>query len=51
VIEILADEVPILMSTPTVTEVTPNSVSLSWPEITLTAQTGRDDVNYYHVKW
>ncbi len=50
-LEIVADEVPILMSTPTVTAVTPNSVSLSWTEITLPAQTGRDDVFYYHVKW
>ncbi len=46
-----ADEVPIRMNNPTLVGVTPNSFSLTWSPISLPADTGRDDVIYYHVKW
>ncbi len=46
-----ADSVPIRMNNPVLVEVTPNSVSLIWSPISLPADTGGDDVIYYHVKW
>jgi hypothetical protein len=46
-----ADEIPIRMNNPTLVGVTPNSFSLTWSPISLPADTGRDDVIYYHVKW
>jgi hypothetical protein len=50
-LSVLADEVPIRMNNPTLVGVTPNSVSLTWSPISLPADTGRDNVIYYHVKW
>ncbi len=48
-LSVQADEVPISMSTVTVGTITPTTIDLSWSEITLATQTGRDAVTYYHV--
>jgi hypothetical protein len=48
---IQADEIPISMSTPTRGTVNPNSITINWTPITSAAQTGRDDIIYYHVMW
>lgn len=39
------------MNNPTVTSVDPTVIGIQWSTITLDADTGRDPVIYYHVKW
>ena len=39
------------MNSPTVVAVDPSSISLTWTPISVAADTGGDDVIYYHVKW
>jgi hypothetical protein len=39
------------MNNPTLVAVTPNSISLTWSPISLTSDTGGDDVIFYHLKW
>jgi len=46
-----ADSVPLRMNNPTSVSVTPNSISLTWSPISLAADTGSDDVIFYHLKW
>jgi hypothetical protein len=48
---VTADEVPIRMNNPTRHSVTPNSIKIQWSTISLDADTGRDSVVFYHVKW
>lgn len=50
-VSILADEVPIKMSTVTVTTVVPNAITLVYTDVTLATETGRDDVTFFHVMW
>lgn len=50
-VSILADEVPIKMSTVTVTTIVPNAITLVWTDVILATETGRDDVTFYHVQW
>jgi hypothetical protein len=50
-VSVTADEVPIRMNDPTRSSVTPYSIKIAWNGITTDADTGRDSVIYYHVKW
>ena len=50
-LSVLADAVPINMATPTQVSVDPDKIVFSWSTITLDADTGRDNVIFYHVYW
>lgn len=50
-LSVTADEVPIRMNNPSRSAVTPNSIKFTWSGISADADTGRDSVIYYHVKW
>ena len=39
------------MNTPTSVTIYPGSIAIQWEAITLDADTGRDEINFYHVYW